>query len=263
MFPPPSALLAFAALLPATVLAQSPAPRAGILMGVGDRISIVQQEGRVGSHLNRNVQQTARIGPENFQTDAVLMVASALQAARPGVKTVEMPLRSDVQTLPWRVEGSRLIVEPVLASALERAKVSTLVLVEPLSAPAELKLADLTMGSGRLEGLGFYVDNETLVRRKDRGDTSVGFLGLFAYFRTLVVEVPSMEVQCTRRSTGSTTVAADRDAPGTHPWQALSVEHKIEVLRNVLKTELDAALKQCLVPASGPAVSSDLSGKTG
>lgn len=254
-------LLAITALLPAVSTASEPvaAPRAGILMGIGERISIVQQEARVGSHLNRNVQQTARIGPENFQADAVMRVAEALQAARPGIKPVEMPLRPDVQTLPWRTEDGRLVVEPVLADALQRAKVSMLVLVEPLSAPAELKLAELTMGSGRLEGLGFYVDNETPVRRIDNGDRAIGFLGLFAYFRTLVVELPSMKIECMRRSTGSTVVAADRDAPGTHPWQALSVENKISVLRNVLKTELDAALKQCLPPASA----SDLAGKPG
>lgn len=244
--------LALAALLPASSNADEMPQRAGILMGVGDRVSIVQQQSRVGSHLNQNVQQTTRIGPENFQRDSVLQIAEALKAARPGVKPVEMPLRSDVQQLPWRVQDGRLVVEPVLADALARAKVSMLVLVEPLSAPAELKLAELTMGQGRLEGLGFYVDNETPVRRRDTGDATLGYLGLFAYFRTLVVTLPSMEVQCSRRSTGSTTVAADPRSPGTHPWQALSVENKIEVLKDVMRSELDASLKHCLqAPAAG------------
>ncbi|HEY0956764.1 MAG TPA: hypothetical protein VGE36_18555 [Roseateles sp.] len=255
-------LLALTALLPAAALANTdPTPlRAGILIGVGDRIAIVQQDAQVGSHLNRNVQQSMRIGPEVFQHDAVLTTAQALGTALPGVKPVEMPVRPDVQTQPWRVDGERLIVEPVLAGALERAKVGMLVLVEPLSAPAELKLADLTMGQGRLEGLGFYVDNETLVRRIDTGDQAIGFLGLYAYFRTLVVEIPSMKLLCQRRSTDSQTYLADRKSPGTHPWQALSLERKIEDLRGIVRRELGASLKHCLGAGPAPAATTGPSG---
>jgi hypothetical protein len=241
-------LIALAALLPAAALASSdPAPlRAGILIGVGDRVAIVQQEASVGSHLKRNVEQSMRLGPEVFQHDAVLTAAQALGTALPGVKPVEMPVRPDVQAQPWRVDGDRLVVEPVLAGALERAKVGMLVLVEPLSAPAELKLVDLTLGHGRLEGLGFYVDNETPVRHIDTGDQAIGYLGLYAYFRTLVVDVPSMKLQCQRRSTDSRTYLADAKSPGTHPWQALSLERKIEDLRGIVRRELAASLKQCL-----------------
>lgn len=244
-------LLALASPLVCMAQATEPAPplRAGILVAVGDRIAIVQQEAKVGSHLNRNVQQSTRIGPEVFQADAVLTAAGALRAALPGVKPVEMPLRPDVQTLPWRIDGDKLSVEPVLAAALERAKVSMLVLVEPLSAPAELKLADQTMGTGRLDGLGFYVDNETPVRLRETGDYAEGFLGLYAYFRTVVVDLPTMTVKCQRRTTDSQTYLARSNSPGTHPWQALSVEQKIDGLRDIVRRELTASLAQCLAPA--------------
>ncbi|MDR7332428.1 hypothetical protein [Roseateles asaccharophilus] len=225
--------------------------RAGILIGVGDRIAIVQQEASVGSHLKRNVEQSMRLGPEVFQHDAVMTAAQALGAAIPGVKPVELPVRPDVQKQPWRVDGDKLIVEPVLAQALERAKVTMLVLVEPLSAPAEMKMAELTLGHGRLEGMGFYVDNETPVRRIDTGDQAVGYLGLYAYFRTVIVALPSMKVQCQRRTTDSLTYLADGRSPGTHPWQALTLERKIDDLRGIVRRELSASLKHCL--ASGQA----------
>ena len=245
-------LLALSTLLTAAAQASTePVPlRAGILIGVGDRIAIVQQEATVGSHLKRNVEQSMRLGPEVFQHDAVLIAAQALSAALPGVKPVELPVRSDVQTQPWRVDGDKLAVDPVLANALERAKVSMLVLVEPLSAPAQMKMAELTLGHGRLEGMGFYVDNETPVRRIDTGDQAVGYLGLFAYFRTLVVALPSMKVQCQRRTTDSLTYLADGKSPGTHPWQALTLERKIEELRGIVRRELGESLKQCLASGS-------------
>jgi hypothetical protein len=227
--------------------AQDAAPvRAGILMGVGDRISIVQQEAKVGSHLDRNQQQTARIAPETLQSEAVLMAAAALRASIPGVKPIEMPLRADVEALPWRVDGEQFVIDPVLANALERAKVSMLVVVEPLAARAELKLKDMTIGQGRLEGLGYYIDNETRVRNDETGATAVGYLAPFAYFRTLVVDVASMKVQCSRRTTASNTYLADSNAPGTHPWQALTAERKVSALREMLAGELGASLKQCL-----------------
>jgi hypothetical protein len=248
-------LLALTTLLAtaATHASTEPAPlRAGILIGIGDRIAIVQQEAKVGTHLNRNVEQSMPLGPEVFQHDAVLTAAQALGAALPGVKPVELPLRADVQKQPWRVEGDTLVVEPVLAGALERAKLSMLVVVEPVSAPAEMKMAELTLGHGRLEGMGFYVDNETPVRRIDTGEQAVGYLGLYAYFRTLVVTLPSMKVQCQRRTTDSLTYMADGKSPGTHPWQALSLERKIEDLRGIVRRELAASLKHCLGAVQAP-----------
>ena len=69
---------------------------------------------------------------------------------------------------------------PTLRPVLEKAGATHVVLVTKLRQEARLRILDGTIGAGKIEGVGFYIDKGVRMRNVDTGEMSQGYVAPFA-----------------------------------------------------------------------------------
>ena len=89
-------------------------------------------------------------------------------------------------------------------------------------------------GSGKVAGLGFYVDPMTRMRSSRTLESAPGFLGVFAHFQLVMINLQSGAIEAHQRVVVGTTYAA-ADAPDRTPWNALSSTGKTRALASLMR----------------------------
>jgi hypothetical protein len=102
------------------------------------------------------------------------------------------------------------------------------------------------MGSGHLEGLGFYLDREQKLRRSDTGQLGVGFLAPYAYIKLLLIDLSSGQVEREHAIAASRTISAARNKDGFDPWQSLDAAQKLAAINGLMRGEFKKAMPELL-----------------
>jgi hypothetical protein len=242
--------LAAAVLLLAAIVAPAHAEerRYAVLSLLSDQISVVTRDVSTGSRLDRNVRETVPIRGALDKRE-VLAIDDALRAA--GVKPDAVLLFT---TDPVIFESqARLLDDPSgvakLLEALEPvvrpAKATHLILASKYRHEAALQLYESKVGSGRLEGLGFYVDRTLRTTTADSGESGVGFIAPYAYFRLSLVELASGKVLRDIPIYASDARTAARSESG-EAWEAMTPEEKVAALERLLKAETARAVPELI-----------------
>src|SRR5215472_5554132 len=227
-----------------------------ILSLVGDRLTVVGQERQVGSNLDRNRQQVVQLKDQSLDDFAVRVADAAIRKSRPSASTTM--LRASDPSL-YSLRDTWLDTDSVNAQALLSvvAKLAPsspdthLLLIAPRRDELQMKTDRNYVPTGsKAGGLGFYIDQQTLMGSNKETDRQIGrgFLGLFANFQILLINLQTSEVQGYEKVAVGTTVPAS-EAPDKNPWNALSAEQKIRVLQSLLKGEIERVVTGMLVPA--------------
>jgi hypothetical protein len=219
-----------------------------VLSFVGDRLLITQAVAETGTRVDRNVRQYAATG-----SDALDKVA--LRAVKAGVVRVDAGAK--VETLS--VSNSRFY--GAANAAMEQGGIGALVtmlrpdlrdipathwiLVTKHRGDARVPLREGTIGSGQMEGLGFYIDRFRRVQLVDTGEGAEGVLAPFAYLHFTLVDAASGAVLRELNETMSTTVARQS---ATHPWDTLTADEKVAYLERLIRRAADDAVPKLLAP---------------
>jgi hypothetical protein len=116
---------------------------------------------------------------------------------------------------------------------------SHLLLIAPYNDELELRTDRSYLGAGtKVAGLGFYVDGSKRMFDADTLDIAAGFLGIFANFQIVMINLKDNAIETQQRVVIGTTFAAAR-APDKNPWNALSADGKIAALQSLMKAEID------------------------
>ncbi|MGQ3051685.1 MAG: hypothetical protein ACT6S0_07865 [Roseateles sp.] len=238
-------------LLASTASQAAPITKLGVMSVLGREVQLVIAAPTVGTRVDRNAKDSLKVGNEfeNF-----ILRTTVEGAGREGLGEALMLARPASGAMPWQRDGQAVLVTQALLDAARAAKLSHLVLIQPVRAEARLQMFRSVTGTGQLEGLGFYVDTALEVEHVDTGQRSAGFLAPYAYFDMYLVDVATLDLQAEHRARASTAVA-DIVRQGNDPWQALSTERKVEALKQLTRGEIDAALRQWsrAAAASAPA----------
>jgi hypothetical protein len=76
-------------------------------------------------------------------------------------------------------------------------------------------------------------------------NSAVGFLGVFANFQLVLINLQTSVIEAQERAVVGTTVAASR-APDKTAWNALSQQEKMRALQFLIKREIERALPSML-----------------
>lgn len=233
--------------LPLAALASEPRAFAVISL-VADELRIVGQQGTTGTALNQN--EVAKI-PLNFD----LLEGHCLRAV------TEAILKADTSATvaPVRLTEARHYAAPSVFAPGERAAlpddwlrmlrnggVSHLVLLSKHRADARMNSGMQTFGSGRVEGLGYYVDNEMRLRQVGQAEVAKGFLSPYVYVRLSLIDVPSLAVIDSRTVVATKVLTAIGTKAGRDPWDVLDAGQKIETLKQMVSTEVQGLVPQLL-----------------
>jgi hypothetical protein len=244
------AALALLPLLAAGAASASEIKKIGVMSVLGRELQVVIHAPTTGSRVDRNAKDTIKMGPGDFEN--FVLSTTQERARREGLGEALLLARPANGSMPWQRDGQAVMVTRSLLEAAQAAKLSHLVLIQPARAEAKLQMLKTAIGSGQLEGLGFYVDTTVDVEMEDTKQMSSGFLAPYAYFDMYLVEVATLDLQAEYRARASIALA-DPVRQGADPWQALSAERKVEVIRKLIQEEVEKAVHGWAQPAAASA----------
>jgi hypothetical protein len=207
------AALLLAVWWPLSASAQAPGdtPKFGVLSLISDTFSVVTYQRSVGRLSDANLKEAITLTERVFDDVVLLAANEALQGlARPG-EIALLSAGAAAYPDPARLfDGPRFLPPEWLAQALGKQKVPRLILVTKHKSDTNIALIDQAIGSGKLEGLGFYIDRSKSLVHAESGDIAEGFMAPFAYLRISRIDVQAMTVVAHQLSTASAMVAPIR-----------------------------------------------------
>ena len=234
--------------------ASAEAPKFGVLSLISDAYSVVNYERSVGRLSDANLKEAIALSERVFDDVALMAANEVLQGlARP--KEIAFLSAGAATAYPEAsrlFDGPRFLPPEWLAQALAQQKVPRLILVTKHKADTKIGLRDEAIGSGKLEGLGFYVDRTKSLRHAESGDMVEGYLAPFAYLRVSLIDVPTMTVVVQQPVIASTIVAPRGTRAGADPWDAVTPIQKLQSLEQLVKEAMGATLPQLLPAPSAP-----------
>lgn len=214
---------------------------------VADYLTVTGFEATTGSMLRLN--QTERI---ELQTDELerAVLRAAVRALTESGDGRAVPMLSDDGRLYSQqdklVDGDTARLPTFLLDSLRAQKATHLMLVTKFNGEAKMRSADLDLGTGRVEGLGFYLDRVTPLRRVGRGDTAVGYLAPHAYLRLSLIDVAQGKVLRGKTLTASQVVTAAGTTAGANPWDVMSSAEKMSALSELIASATVPAWREIL-----------------
>lgn len=233
-------VLACLASLPAAAAVEN---KYALVSLVGDGLLIVQREMSTGSRIDRNRREVMALTNPVLDNTMLLAIDDRMHAQDRSVKTMMLGVRDPhlfaLQSRNLEAGGGLAALLEAVTPIARKAGATHLVLAAKYSDEARLKLADGSIGAGRIEGLGFYLDEASRVEnRKDHSNTS-GFIAPFAYFSLSLVDLSTGAIvaqEIVRESQ-----VAPNDQAQT-PWTALTGEQKVRMLQEMMRSEVGRVL---------------------
>ena len=234
--------------------AAAPADTFLILSLVGDRLTIVTPRSQVGSHLEPGGTDVIPLKDTELDDSAVGSAADTIKKARPAA-SVTMLRAKDPRLYKIRdgwVDADSVDIQKLttLVTTLFSPPVdSHLLLITPYRDNLQLKTDRSYLGGGsKAAGLGFYVDNYTRMFDTNSLNSGPVFLGTFANFRLVLINLDNNAIVAQRRATVGTTYPAVV-APDKTAWNALSGDKKVASLQWLMKGEMNRLLPDMLTSA--------------
>lgn len=228
--------LPLAGLGPADAL-RAAEPVVAIVSLAADQLTVTGFESTTGSKLDNNPQQRVPLAGSDLEKSLLRAGLRAVTEARAG-KAVPLLLSDPglYRAQDRLLDGGSVVLPASLIATLQEQKATRLLLVTKHRAEARMKGAEIDLGSGRVEGLGFYVDRVTRLRREGTSEIGIGYIAPHVYVRLSLVDVADGRVLGTRLVTASQVFVASSADRGADPWDLLDDRAKLQALNDLIQT---------------------------
>jgi hypothetical protein len=230
--------------------AQTPPRSYAVVSEFAREINVVIFQESTGTMLGNNLRDRIPVANGAFDKLVLVQAKQMIEKGQPGAKPwLVAPLDTDLfDARTVFVEGGTVAFPADLAAALKERGSTHLLAFTKLRAAASMKAENGQYGTGQVEGIGFYVDRLQQTKNTKTLVDSVGFVAPYTYFRASLIEVATGKVLRMRRTTEGEVLVAERADQARDPWAAMSANDKVRVLGDMLKREVDTALKDMLAP---------------
>ena len=233
-------VLALALGLAALPAAAAEARKYAVLSLIGDEMLVVGAQASTGQRLDRNARSFVRLDDPVIDK-TVLLAANETLKKETGVDPIllfasERRLYAMQQQLMNEGQGMVNLLGDI-RPLVQGSGATYLVLFTKARREARMQLEDTALGTGTVEGVGFYVDPYTEVIVRDKQQNSVGFVAGFAYFDVALVDLAKGSIVGERRVTGSHTLAAPNSV-ATEVWSGISGAEKMRMLQRIIRDEV-------------------------
>ena len=215
---------------------------------IADSLRTVGHEATTGSLLANNPVELTPLGFEVLELPALRAVLGAVMTADRNAKV--MPLKITDAAVYARqadfIAGSRAALPTELLEPLKQSGVSHLVLITRHRAAAQMNTGTMVLGSGTVEGVGFYIDREYRLRRQERSEITTGYLAPYVYVRAALIDLKTLKVLNSEISSVGTVHTASGSKVGADPWQILGDGEKIETLKDMIQRQLNLTVSKLL-----------------
>jgi hypothetical protein len=249
MHPSRRTCLTVAAMALAGSLAAQPSPRRYVVASfVGDKLDIVGAAMQTGSRLDNNSRKDVRDSEAALDKVVLAAVADAIERADRGapVSLLSVPPSRLHDNPESMLQADGVALPGAVVDVIDKQKATHVLLVTKLGGDAAFAVQNTTIGSGKVRGLGFYVDAQRPIKDVDTGRTSRGFLGPFAYVRLSLVDAATGKVMREKLVRGSEMVLSTSADQAASPWLALSAHEKVDRLSALVRREVGTAAESLI-----------------
>jgi hypothetical protein len=209
-----------------------------VLSLVSDRMSIVGYQPAIAGHQDQSVHDSIALTDRVLDNAAVMAAANAIKRLDASAATVLLasgdPKLYELQDRLFEQQDQALALRESVKSMIQSQHATHLVLISKHRGEAQFRLTNVYMGTGKIEGVGIYVDPSIRTSRSDTGQQGMGFLAPFAYIKVMLVDAKTMAI-IREQTAEESAVWSAAHAPGSlNPWDVLTAAQKIAVLRDLL-----------------------------
>jgi hypothetical protein len=215
-----------------------------VLSLVGDKLLVVQYYQNEGFRSDNSLEAMVALDDNSLDKTVLQAADATLQKIEPGMKPVLLVAKDtalyQAQAELARTGKSSKELLASLGPMLRGSGATHLILVTKLKHEARVQqIKDTLLGSGTLEGLGFYVDTGRTLPNAPQGGPAPSVLGPFAYFRLELIELASGQILREEKVVASRTFTNPETG---NAWMALSNHDKILVLQDIIRRETTNAI---------------------
>ena len=223
--------------VPSSGYAEDSAPRTyAVISLIGDKISVVGHRATVGSNMDRNRQGAMQVQGRALDDMAVLAASDAIGRLDPRASLVMLasndPAVYELQDQLFEPQQqSRALLASAIRDPIQSQHATHLILIRKHRADAAMRMQTQYVGSGKIEGVGFYVDPTLPTRNLETNELGVGFLASFAYIKVALVDAKTMVVLREQTVEESATMLTGKSL---NPLDALTPGQKTAALRSMI-----------------------------
>ena len=229
--------------------AADPAPATyAVISLIGDKINVVGARASVGSNLDRNRQGAIAVQGRALDDTAVIAASDAIGRFDPHASIVMLssndPTLYELQDELFQPQQrSRALLASAIRDPIQGQHATLLVLIRKNRSDAMLRLENQYVGSGKLEGVGFYVDPNLRMIDHETGELGAGFLAPYAYIKITLVDAKTMAVIREQSVEESTNMITSKSL---NPLDALTAAQKTAALRSMIVKTTTGGVKVVL-----------------
>jgi hypothetical protein len=232
------------------VQAQSAAPSYAVISLLADRISMVTYQPSVGSRLDANRKKEVPLPDDSLDGIAAFAADDAIKKLLPAAQTHLFATR-DAKLLA--LQDQALDAPELPAELLEGVKglvaksnAERLLVITRQRDETRLRFHDGYLGSGRVHGVGFFVDPVTEVLNRDTGQYATGYVGSYAYVKVNVYDMATLRPLADARAKATRVFTAAGSKTAVVAWEALSGPEKFEALKAVVREAVTEAIPKVI-----------------
>ena len=250
--------LALMALPHATAWAQAsgpaPAPAPVLALGVfallGESLQLVFPADVTDTRLDRNLRETLPIKDIGFDEAALRAVSAVAGRQRPAARLQMFRATRTIEPAEQRAVAdgaTRAELPDWIVKTIQSANLSHLLLITRHRGEASFPLLNgFSIGRGKVEGIGYCVDNSTEIKNFSTGKASTGFLGAFVMLRLQLMDAQSGQILGSQDVRVGEIHAGRNDTETANIWNALSPREKVDVLRRLVEQNVARVLPAVL-----------------
>jgi hypothetical protein len=222
--------------------AGSEPPCYAMLSLIGDKLDIVVYQMQTSSNIEQNRHEALPINDALFDNTAADAAGEAVRKLVPGAALVVLNSRSaalfEKQRELFAEQGASVALPDAIKTALKRENATHLILITKHRDDADLRFDNRHDGSGKLEGLGYYLDGTTLTKPGEGGETGRGYLAPYVYIKVSLIDAKTLKLIGKQIVKASQTVSAARAIESANPWDALTNAQKVRIIDQMIRREI-------------------------
>jgi len=222
------------------------APKVAVTSLVGDAINITYRRERVGTNMGNTSTPVKMPGPL-LDLAVLKSVQEALEKSLPGasIAALKVPQPGSSTDPALVYADGKVVADNILVDALRKQGFTHLLTVTRYRAINGVRDSNgVLLGTGQLEGMGFYIDPSVAMQRAGTSESVPGIIAPYLYVELRLVDLNTVEVRGAKPITATSTVAAAHNPAGTDAWGALTAEEKMTALQRLIRANVTEAAQQ-------------------